>query len=188
MQKIYSLLFCLLLPLHLLAQAVTTNPAFATADREVTLTFDVAQAKDARAKGLLGKTHDVYLWAGAGTTADGDAFEYQPSGQTDSSKPFAPGKMTALGNNKWQIKLVPRTYFGVPADKPVRKLGVLLKSGDGKAQTEDFFITVYDEKLTVAFTSPAEKTFFCGCERYHCHQRRCLRQSNANAEGRKHRA
>ncbi|WP_230680315.1 alpha-amylase family glycosyl hydrolase [Pontibacter rufus] len=161
MRKIYLLLFTfLLLPLCLMAQVVTTSPEFPTADKEVTITFDLSKAKDARAKGLLGKTDDVYLWSGAGTTATGEAFEYQPTGQTDFSKPFAPGKMTALGNDKWQITLVPRQYFGVPADKPIRRLGVLLKSGDGKAQTEDFFITVYDDKLTIAFTNPAEKSFY----------------------------
>ena len=161
MKKIYLFFFFLLtLPLHLVAQIVTISPEFPTADKEVTITFDLSKAKDDRAKGLLGKTDDVYLWSGAGTTATGDAFAYQPSGQADFSKPFAPGKMTSLGNDRWQIKLVPRQYFGVPADKPIRRLGVLLKSGDGKAQTEDFFISVYDDKLSVSFTNPAEKSFF----------------------------
>ena len=163
MRKIYSstllflfLLFCS----QAFGQAVTTVPAFPTADKEVTIIFDVTKAKDTRAAGLLGKSDDVYLWSGAGTTESGNAFEYQPTGQTDFSKPFQPGKMTSLGNNKWQIKLVPRQYFGVPAGKPIKKLGVLLKSGNGSAQTEDFFITIYDDKLSASFKSPTQKAFF----------------------------
>ncbi|QCR25052.1 alpha-amylase [Pontibacter sp. SGAir0037] len=143
-----------------LAQVVTTQPAFPTESREVTLIFDLAQAKDSRAAGLLGKTDDVYLWSGAGTTETGDAFEYQPAGQTTWSAPFAPGKMTSLGNNKWQIKLVPKQYFGVPAGKSVRRLGVLLKNGSGTAQTEDLFVIIYPENLQVAFRAPAQTSFF----------------------------
>ncbi|WP_242919918.1 alpha-amylase family glycosyl hydrolase [Pontibacter liquoris] len=162
MQKLYTLFLFLLiaLPSYVSAQVVATDPAFVTADKEVTLIFDVSQAKDARAKGLLGKTDDVYLWSGAGTTATGDAFTYQPAGQTNFNAPFTPGKMTSLGNNRWQIKLVPRTYFGVPAGTPIRRLGLLLKSGDGKAQTEDLFVSVYEDKLSVSFKKPAETSFF----------------------------
>ena len=139
---------------------VTTQPPFPTADAEVTLIFDLKQAKDGRAKGLLGKTDDVYLWSGAGQTEGGNAFEFQPAGQTDFAKPFAPGKMTPLGNDRWQIKLVPRTYFGVPANTPIRRLGVLLKSGDGKAQTEDLFVRIYEGKLSLARLEPTQKDFY----------------------------
>lgn len=142
------------------AQAVTTIPAFPTADAEVTLIFDVAQMKDSRATGLLNKTSDVYLWAGAGTTEAGNAFEFQPAGQTNFNAPFTPGTMTSLGNNKWQVKLVPRTYFGVPAGRPIRKLGVLLKNGNGSAQTEDLFVTIYDNKLSVTRLEPTAKELF----------------------------
>lgn len=68
--------------------------------------------------------------------------------------------MISLGNDKWSIKLTPRTYYRVSAVIPIKKLGVLLKSGDGKSQTEDFIITLYDNKLNVAFLQPKEKTFF----------------------------
>lgn len=160
MRKNHFIFFLLLICLTGYGQAVTTLPAFPTADQEVTLIVDLTQAKDTRAKGLLGKTDDIYLWSGAGTTETGNAFEFQPTGQTDFSKPFEPGKMTPLGNNRWQIKLVPRQYFKVPANNPIRRLGILLKSGNGQAQTEDFFVRIYDSKLSVARLSPADKNFF----------------------------
>ncbi|AKD05887.1 alpha-amylase [Pontibacter korlensis] len=149
-----------LFALQVQAQIVTTNPAFPTADEEVTLIFDLTKAKDSRAKGLLGKTSDVYLWAGAGTTEEGQAFEYQPTGQTSWSAPFEPGRMTSLGNDKWQITLVPREYFGVPAGMPIRKLGLLLKNGNGTAQTEDIVIGIYEDELTVVFQRPEQNFFF----------------------------
>ncbi|MFD2574488.1 alpha-amylase family glycosyl hydrolase [Spirosoma soli] len=166
MQTLYQLLFlCCYLSGAIYGQTgtlpiVTTQPAFPTADAEVTLIFDLAQSKDSRVKGLLGKTDDVYLWSGAGSTATGNAFEFQPAGQTNFNAPYASGKMTSLGNDKWQIKLVPRTYFNVPAPTPIRRLGVLLKSGDGKAQTEDLFVTIYDNRLNLVRLKPTQRSFF----------------------------
>lgn len=139
---------------------VTTSPAFPTADADVTLIFDLKQARDSRAKGLLGKTDDVYLWSGAGRSETGNAFEFTPAGQTNFNAPFAPGKMTSLGNDRWQIKLVPRTYFGVPANVPIQRLGLLLKSGDGKSQTEDLFVRVYDGGLSLSRIEPTQKNFY----------------------------
>ncbi|WP_276496381.1 alpha-amylase family glycosyl hydrolase [Pontibacter litorisediminis] len=156
----FLLLFFLLLAGQAQAQVVTTDPAFPTADKPVTITFDLTKSKDSRSKGLLGKTNDVYLWSGAGTTADGGAFEYQPAGQTNWSAPFEPGKMTPLGNDKWQITLEPRTYFGVPADKSIYKLGLLLKNGSGSAQTEDIVLRVYEDVLKVSFVQPMQEFFF----------------------------
>ena len=101
---------CLLLPTFgQTGSPVVTQPAFPTADAEVTIIFDLKLAKDGRAKALLGKTDDVFLWSGAGRAEDSDAFEFRPAGQTEFSKHFAPGKRTALGNDRWQLKLVPRT-------------------------------------------------------------------------------
>ncbi len=141
-------------------QAVTTSPAFPNGDQPVTLIFDLKLAKDTRAKGLLGKTDDVYLWSGAGTTDAGNAFEFQPTGQTNFSAPFTPGKMTALGNDRWSITITPRTYFNVPTGRPIAKLGVLLKNGAGTAQTEDFIVPLYDNKLQLRRYSPAAKSFY----------------------------
>ncbi len=142
----------------LFAQAVTTDTNFPNGDREFTIFFDLKQAKDTRAAGLLGKTSDVFLWSGAGT---GDnAFEFQPTGQTNFSAPFEMGRMTSLGNDRWSFKLKPRDYYKVPADKFIKKLGLLLKSGDGKAQTEDFILNLFDEKLSYKVLEPDANKIF----------------------------
>ena len=155
---IFALLCANWLPV--VGQAVTTEPALPNGDQEITIIFDLTLSKDDRAKGLLGKKDDIYLWSGAGSTETGDAFQFQPAGQTNFAVPFEKGKMTSLGNDKWSIKLKPRDYYAVPSNISIKRLGVLLKSGDGKAQTEDFFVTLYDNKLNVAFIQPKEKTFF----------------------------
>ena len=160
MRFFYSTLLFLTTVAGARAQAVTTQPAFPTADQPVTITVDLTQVKDSRAKGLLGKTSDVYLWSGAGSTETGEAFQFTPAGQTDFSKPFTPGTMTPLGNDKWQIKLTPRAYYGVPANMPIRRLGLVIKNGSGTAQTEDLFTRIYDNKLSITRLAPAQKDFY----------------------------
>ena len=136
---------------------VTTQELFPNAENEITIIVDLKKAKDSRAAGLLGKSSDVYLWSGAGATETGSAFQYQPSGQTNFSAPFEKGKMTSLGNDVWSIKLIPRSYFSVPSGTPIVKLGLLLKSGDGKSQTEDFLLNLYTGALGIKWLAPTEK-------------------------------
>lgn len=155
------LLQCTLLLLVLqksFGQAVTTDSFFPNGDKEITITFDLKQAKDVRVAGLLGKTSDVFLWSGAGT-AD-NAFEFQPTGQTNFSIPYEMGRMTSLGNDRWSIKLKPRDFYKVPVGRTIKKLGLLLKSGDGKAQTEDFILDLFDDKLVYKITEPDLNIFF----------------------------
>ena len=133
MKKRYIFLFlCSFILRSTLAQVVTTVPAFPTAEAEITLIFDLTKATDSRAKGLLGKQDDVYLWSGAGSTETGPAFEFQPAGQSDFSKPFAPGKMTSLGNDRWQIKLVPERTLAFRSAHPSGGWGCCLKVGMAK--------------------------------------------------------
>jgi 1,4-alpha-glucan branching enzyme len=62
-----------------------------------------------------------------------------------------------LGNDVWSIKIIPRSYYSVPAGTPIVKLGLLLKSGDGKNQTEDFLINIYNGALAAKWLAPTEK-------------------------------
>jgi hypothetical protein len=125
-------------------QAIKVEPTRPTSDKEITLTFDLNLAADPRAKKLLMKIDDVYLWSGAGDSVDGNPFKFQPKDQINFSKPYEGGKMTKVGDNLWSIKLIPRKYFAVPDSLPIKKLGLLLKSGNGRSQTEDFTIEVFD--------------------------------------------
>jgi 1,4-alpha-glucan branching enzyme len=141
-------------------QLLQVSPSFPTADGEITLTFDLKQAKDGRASGLLGKTSDVFLWAWGGFDAERKNATYGPPGQSDFSKAFDPGKMTSLGNDRWQIKLTPRKYLGVADDKALRWMGVLLKNGAGNNQTEDLTFALFENKLNVSILTPTQKSFF----------------------------
>lgn len=156
-KKLFSIVFILLFFSKALVGQVSTQELFPNGDNEITIIVDLKKAKDSRAAGLLGKTSDVYLWSGAGSTESGTAFQYQPAGQTNFSAPFEKGKMTSLGSDVWSIKITPRSYFSVPTGVPIVKLGLLLKSGDGKSQTEDFILNLYSGALGIKWLSPSEK-------------------------------
>ena len=143
--RFYSLIILFFVSVLSHAQIVTTSPIFPVDNQSLTITFDAKQANDSRASGLLGLTSGVYLWSGAGSTEDGDAFEFEPTGQEDFNQPFAPGEMTFLGNDVWEITINPRSYFGVPDGTPIEKLGVLFKNANGAAQTENIIIEMYSE-------------------------------------------
>ena len=48
--------------------------------------------------------------------------------------------MTFLGENIWEIKMVIQDHYDVPHGVKIIKLGLLLKNGNGSAQTEDFIV------------------------------------------------
>jgi glycosidase len=139
---------------------LTVSPTFPTAAGEITLTFDLKQAKDTRAAGLLGKTNDVYLWAWGGSDPANRTAEFGPPGQTNFNQGYPAAALTPLGNDRWQITLRPSTYLSVPAGKTVRWMGVLVKNGAGTAQTEDATFVLYENRLNVAFSTPTTSNFF----------------------------
>ncbi|MBC7891733.1 MAG: alpha-amylase, partial [Sphingobacteriaceae bacterium] len=136
-------------------QVLTVYPAFPSADTEITLVFDVRKASDGRAAALLNRSDDVYLWAwGGGNPANRTNPEYTLDGQTAFNQPFAPAKLTPLGNDRWSIRLTPRQFLKLSADKTLRWMGALVKSGNGSAQTEDTAFELYLPTVQVAFFSP----------------------------------
>lgn len=130
------------------AQIVTTVPAVPDFEKEVTLIFDLKQAKGWTAEGLL-RESELYLWSGADSQMDGSGFEFRPADQGWFGKPNPSGKLSALGNHRWQIKLIPRAHCRVPANKPIQQMALIVKSGDGTYQTENIYLQVAAGKLTI---------------------------------------
>ena len=151
----YGFLFLILFwSVNTIAQVVTTKEVFPNGDTEITIIVDLKLATDGRAKGLLGKTSDIYLWSGAGDDALGNAFKYTPTGQSNFNAPYEPGKMTSLGNDKWSITINPRNYYKVPDNVTIKRLGMVIKNGAGNAQTEDLFLELFDGGLQMKIIEP----------------------------------
>ncbi len=141
--------------------ALTVQPAFPTAPAEVTLTVDLTLAKDGRTAGLLNQATGLYAWAWGGPDPANKTAEYSPPGQTSFSMAYAPGLLTKVRDNVWQIKLTPANYLTVPAGKTLRWMGILVKNAAGTAQTEDFTVDLFAaNQLSVQFSTPTAKSFF----------------------------
>ena len=136
------------------SQVVSTKEIFPNGDKEITILVDLKLAKDGRANGLLNKSNDVFMWAGATDDAAGNAFKYTPIGQNNFNQAFEPGRMKAHGNDKWSITLQPRKYFNVPTGTPIKKIGMVIKNGAGNAQTEDLFLEIFDGNLNLKIIEP----------------------------------
>ncbi len=154
MKKLYPFFLLLFFSLPAFAQ-VTTDPAFPTIDGPVTLTIDLKQAEDGRAAPLLelSQKGEIFLWSGAGD--DADAFKFPPPEQTNFNSPMAEKfELTPLGDDVWQITLTPKTFYNIPDGANITQLGVLLKNGDGSAQTEDFYIPIYESGFNLNINTP----------------------------------
>ncbi|MCU0340077.1 MAG: alpha-amylase family glycosyl hydrolase [Spirosomaceae bacterium] len=144
-----------------LGQALTIKPEFPSPDKEVTLTFDLTQAKDNRKVGLLNQMSGLYVWAWGGSDPNNKTAEFGPMGQTSFSQAFAPGLLTRVSENVWSIKLIPQNYLTVTGGKTLRWMGVLVKNANGSAQTEDFLFDLYPaNQLIVRFETPTARNFY----------------------------
>lgn len=144
-----------------LGQALTVRPEFPSPDKEVTLTFDLTQAKDNRKAGLLNQMSGLYIWAWGGSDPNNKTAEFGPMGQTSFSQAFAPGLLTRVSENVWTIKLIPQNYLTVTGGKTLRWMGVLVKNANGSSQTEDFLFDLYpSNQLIVRFETPTTRNFY----------------------------
>ncbi|MBK8700573.1 MAG: hypothetical protein IPN29_14005 [Saprospiraceae bacterium] len=108
------------------AQIVSIDPANGGGDDEITLIFDAAQGNNE----LMGAT-SVYMHHGVVTAGiNGTAWQYVKG---NWGKDDGIGKMTKIGNDKWQIKYSPsvRAYFGVPAGTNIFRIACVFRSANG---------------------------------------------------------
>lgn len=166
MEKLTRLLFCLFFANFAFGQALIVKPEFPTSEGEITLVFDLTQAKDNRKAGLLNQASGLYIWAWGGSDPANKTAEFGPAGQMSFSQPFAPGLLTRVSDNIWTIKLTPNKYLNVTGGKALRWMGVLVKNANGSAQTEDFLFDFYaSNQLFVRFNTPTGKNFFVEANR-----------------------
>ncbi|WP_310397970.1 alpha-amylase family glycosyl hydrolase [Hymenobacter sp.] len=140
------------------AQVVTTQPVFFTENTPVTLDFDASQGNG----GLNNFTGNVYIWTGTVTNLSPNNTTWRnvksPSfGQAD---PAALMTRDAANPNLYHITLTPRTFYPVPANETILRLGMIFKDAAGNqvgraADGGDIFIDVYQGGPAVRITAPA---------------------------------
>ncbi|NDV82854.1 alpha-amylase family glycosyl hydrolase [Bacteroides sp. 51] len=129
-----------------LAEGITLTPASLDDTAEAKITF-----KAPKSSALYGYTGDVYAHIGV---VEGTDWLYVPA---DWDENISKCKMTKEAENAWSLTLSSsiRSWFGVTNGMPVQKIGLVVRSSDGKKQESDAFITVTDNTFKPAATENA---------------------------------
>lgn len=119
-----------------LAEGITLTPESLDDTAEAKITF-----KAPKSSALYGYVGDVYAHIGV---VEGSDWLYVPA-QWDEN--LAKCKMTKEEDNVWSLTLSSsiRSWFGVTGVMPIQKIGLVVRSADGKKQEADAFISVTDK-------------------------------------------
>ncbi len=133
----------------LFSQVIVATPALPTASDEVLITFNATLGGG----GMAGYTGDVY--AHTGVTIDDNQWQYV-IGQwgNNSTQP----QLTRIGDDLYELLITPsiREFYNVPDDKNITQMCFVFRSSasDGQPQTENLFVDVVEEGLTIKLISP----------------------------------
>lgn len=144
----------------LVAQIITTTPAFPTADDNVKLVFDASQGNAA----LQGFTGTVYAHTGVitNTSTSNSDWKYVKGTWGTTNAPV----MTSLGGDKYSIDLnTVRSFYGVPSNETILKIAILFRNQAGtvvgrEADGGDIFTDIYAAGLFANITAPQPNSIF----------------------------
>lgn len=162
MKLFYSLILWLTVSIPLVAQVVTTNPAFPTESGSVTIYFDASQGN----KGLENYSGDVYAHTGVITDKSTGSSDWKYV-KTNWGENTADTKLSRTGTNSYLLTIDnPLDYYGVPEGETIQKLAFVFRSGDtvngsykeGKDDgNSDIFIDIFSKGLVVTFVTPENR-------------------------------
>ena len=150
MYKIYLLIILIIAGINLPAQ-ITTDPLLPVATQKVTITFD--SSKESR---LGYYTGDLYAHTGVIIEGKTDWQHVIGSWGNNTTQP----KLTNKGNGIYELEITPyiNTFYSVLTGEKVQKMACVFRSADGKSQTNDLFVTVFEEGLVVSIEQPANQS------------------------------
>ncbi len=141
------------------AQIVTTNPAFPTADKPVTITVDVT-GTSLNNLAWDNTTNPVYIWTWIKKEGSPD-FD-APTNVNPATASQAPAKCTRISINpdKYQITFTPTAFFNKTA-ADIHRIGLKLKTKDwseNKQTDVDKFID-FTSGFSASFAAPTQSSF-----------------------------
>lgn len=161
MKRVLLVVFLFGLYASAYSQVVSLNPLFPTAEDAVSLIFNAAEGN----AGLAGFTGEIYAHTGVLTdksTSPSD-WRYVLSGWSSNTEK---ARLTALGNNLWELKITPsiRAFYGVPAGERILKMAFVFRNSNGSltgraTDGSDIFVEVYEEGLNLTVLQPVDGFF-----------------------------
>ncbi len=148
------ILFTLLSCWTLLAQVVTTEPAYATENDAIVVFFHADQGD----QGLMGYTKDdVYAHTGVVTDQSNGNWKYVVA---DWNVNTSKAKLQWVSTDLWKLTIGdPHAFYGVPSSEKILKLAFVFRNADGSRTGRDtggadIFYTLYEPGLTAVFAEP----------------------------------
>lgn len=138
----------------LMAQSVSTIPAFPTENSPITILFD---ASGSALENVVG---DVYVHTGVIINeADLSSGNWNyviapwPSNPNDN---LPKARMTNQGNNVWALEIENiRSYYGVPSSvQKIYQLAIVFRNDGGSQQTGNIYVDLFTDPVNVRFISP----------------------------------
>ena len=142
------------------AQVVSAQPVFFTETTPVTLTYDASQGNAA----LNGFTGNVYIWTGTVTnlSSTNTTWRNVKSPTFSQADPAALMTRDGINPNLYHITFTPRSFYPVPANETILRLGMIFKDAAGtvigrNADGSDIFLDVYQTSSgqAVRITAPS---------------------------------
>ncbi|NNC94133.1 MAG: T9SS type A sorting domain-containing protein [Chitinophagales bacterium] len=155
MKIFYSVLLLIIVSLQLNAQIIRVEPIFPKQDGVVKIIFDAKEVASGAMLGVnkvymhssIGTNPDQYVWTGSYTIGNW--------GQDDGV-----GEMTSIGNDEWEITMVPDAYYNIPGNVTAYNLAMVFRNEDGSAEGKnpdgsDIFHPLYSSGLAARFVNPS---------------------------------
>ncbi len=135
------------------AQVITTEPAFPTLEEPLTITFDISEAER---QDLLGNPGPIYTHTGVILTPGGSWTNVIGSWGNNSNQP----QLENVGEDLWQLHIEDiRSFYGLSESiQTIHQLAFVLRNAAANQQTEDLFIEIFNEAVSVRFNSPSSTT------------------------------
>lgn len=134
---------------------ITSSPALPTASNEVVITFDATQGNG----NLAGYTGDIY--AHTGVKIEGNSsWQYVIGDWGDNT---TQPKLVRVSANTYTLAIAPsvREFYGVPENEIITQMCFVFRASTTSPQTENLFVNVVEEGLTVQINNPTpEDPFF----------------------------
>lgn len=148
MKKI-ALLLCVLASFAYAQNPVYSEPAFATEDDSIVVYFDATKGN----QGLKDYTGSIY--AHTGVIIEGKD-EWQHVWTVWPSTNIEKNKLVKIADNLYKLVIgYPHEYYSSPDTEKILQLAFVFRSSTGNPQSEDLFLTLYDEVFSVAILQPA---------------------------------
>ncbi|MEM8909559.1 MAG: alpha-amylase family glycosyl hydrolase, partial [Bacteroidota bacterium] len=143
---------CLLLPMLLSAQVVSTDPVFPQQTDNVTIFFDATQGNGA----LAGFSGPVYAHTGVITDQSSSGSDWKHvQGNWGTADPNV--LMTSLGNDLYMLEYNIESYYGLPPGEVVEQMAFVFRNANGSivgrdADGSDIFTPVYSSSAELLTT------------------------------------